>query len=731
MLSAAFAHSRNSAGVRHALEDHLRATAELTAQFADAFGARDAGYYLGLWHDAGKFDPAWQRYLLDSESGRAAHAPDHKAAGTKLAEIHAPFLALPIQGHHGGLRSLADLKAWLPAAGDKPGSIAALAAARQALPDLEPTSPVSPPSLIGNDPLSIEMFVRMLFSALVDADSRDTESHKAADQARLRDGSATIDQLCERFERFHATIPPTGSRAVQKVRSDLYQACRAAAGLPPGLFRLSAPTGSGKTLSGLAFALHHARHQDLRRIVVAVPFITITEQTAAAYRRALADPADVVPPVLEHHSGAKTTETAEDGSYLRSEEWSQLAAENWDAPVIVTTTVQLFESLFANRRGPCTKIHRLARSVIVLDEAQTLPIRLLEPILSALRQLCETYGSTVVICTATQPAFRTIPAFADLPAVDVVSDPGPMFNALRRVECEWRTETTTSWPEVARWMSADSHVLAIVNTKRDAMALLDELDPDPAVLHLSTLLCGAHRREVLVEVSRRLSRGEPCRLVSTQVVEAGVDLDFPLVLRALGPFDSIIQAAGRCNRQGLAERGRLIVFEPEGGGSPPGRYRTAVGLTRSLMHEAALDSRQLDIDDPSAADRYFRLLLQDVTDWGAQVQAARRELDYPRVAELFRMIDDDSCLVVVQYDGGELTIDERSVMLDALRRGVGSARALRRQLQPFTVALRRNEYDRLLGQGYIRSVIEGFGEWLGQYDSVRGIVLRDPEILLV
>lgn len=568
--SDAIAHTKNADGERHNLIKHLYAVAELATEFAQPFGGGELARCLGLWHDVGKFHPAFQTYLIEAEENptRKQRGPDHKAAGAMIAaQKKLPFANLLIQAHHGGLRTKADFDQWYESR--KADAEEAIVLARQTDPGLF-NLPASAPNAmfplhIHKDPRAAEFFLRFVFSALTDADFLDTERHFTPERADVRDVGISIEELWQRIDakqrQFAVQVKPT---LVNQVRQEIYTACLDAAAHPPGLFRLTVPTGGGKTRSGLAFALRHAKQHGLRRVIVAVPFITITEQTANVYRSILESESDHIPVVLEHHSGA--IEAAADGGFSPDTVWNRLAAENWDAPIVVTTTVQLFESLFANSTTRCRKLHRLAGSVIVLDEAQALPMGMLDPILSALHELCTHYGSSVVLSTATQPAFELIDAFRNLPATEIVPQPERFFNALSRVEYDWRVAAQQSWAEVAGWMDDAAQVLTIVNTKKDALALLDALN-DPEALHLSTLLCGAHRRAVITEVKRRLNAGEACRLVSTQVVEAGVDIDFPLVLRAFGPLDSIIQAAGRANREGkLAGKGRVIIFDPLEGG---------------------------------------------------------------------------------------------------------------------------------------------------------------------
>jgi CRISPR-associated endonuclease/helicase Cas3 len=716
-----YAHSRNSRGHRQDLVAHLHGVADLAGRFASEFDTEHVAQLLGLWHDLGKFNPTFQEYLLACEANPSArgHGPDHKAAGAKLTGKHLSLAALLVQGHHGGLKTPTDLQTWLAQRGSDPAVDDALRRARRVLPDLEPRGDIPLPAYVLRDATVAEFFLRMLFSALVDADFLDTERHFNADRAQSRGSDVTITDLWERFEHDQQRYSKPAADVVSQARHAVYNACLDAAMRPPGLFRLAVPTGGGKTRSAMAFALRHALHHGQQRVIVAVPFISITEQTADTYRAIFASLDDAHPVVLEHHTGASGG-APDDDDFHPDALWARLAAENWDAPTIVTTTVQLFESLFASSTSRSRKNHRLARSVIILDEAQALPSHLLAPMLDALRQLCAHYGTTVVLSTATQPAFDAIPVFASVPATEIVPDSARLFEALCRIRYEWRTDRALSWPEVAQIMGAGPSVLAVLNTKRDALSLLDALG-DPDALHLSTLLCGAHRRKVLAEVRERLAAGEPCRLVSTQVIEAGVDLDFPLVLRALGPLDGIIQAAGRCNREGRLEQGHVIVFRPEQGGTPQGVYRTATGITGAL-----LGSGNLDPDDPATSRKYFERLFKTIESDREGIQKLRAGLDYPEVARRFRMIEDDTESVVVPYGS---TDEQARVqrLLDQLRRGSPQTRLLLRHLQPYLVSVRARETDRYRRQGLLTPVMSGLGEWLGAYDPVRGLTGEDPD----
>ena len=715
----AIAHTKNDLGHAHDLVAHLQATSTMAADFAEPFGAGEIARLLGLWHDLGKFHPRFQRYLDIHDSGKQwmGPSPDHKAAGSYLASSHLSMAAVVIQGHHGGLKSRQHFQAWLQEkCGDPQDNVReSLRLAEDAIPDLEAPIQAAPPPFV-TDNKSAEFFLRFLFSCLVDADFLDTEAHFDIRHSDLRGRTLSMEDLWDRFsldqERLMGSASPDSP--VNQVRRAVYQHCLEAAEHPPGMFRLAVPTGGGKTRSVMGFALRHALRHSLDRVIVAVPFISITEQTASVYREMFDSGDNSSLAVLEHHSGAYSDDS-DAGDVVECQQRTRLASENWDARIIVTTTVQLFESIFSNRVSKARKMHNLARSVIVLDEAQGLPGRLLEPMLDALRQLCESYGATVVLSTATQPAFESIPVFESADARDIVPDPSQHFDTLKRVEYEWRIEDPTDWSELAVEIANSPQALCVVNTKRSAMDLLAALD-SPDALHLSTDLCGHHRRDVIEEIARRLKSGEPCQLVSTQVIEAGVDLDFPVVFRALGPLDSIIQAAGRCNREGRMALGRVIVFQPSEESLPPGQYTTATQTTRALVSE--YNGR---INDPAVSQEYFRRLFGSIDTDGERVQTVREKLDFPEVAARFRMIDDDTESVVITGYGCEETRNRVKRDLEQLRNGSGNRRSQMRRLQPYIVNVRTSQLARIRAQGLVSEVSDGVWEWLGTYDRIRGV----------
>lgn len=733
MRARLYAHSANVHGEWQLLVDHLRNVAELAQDMASPFGGGDLAFLAGRWHDVGKADPKWQELLIECEQGKRKRVGiDHKCAGVLLAEKaggFAQWAGLLIHAHHGGLKHPhGDFQLWLDEKRKLSGPKDALEALRERTPDLLKHDPRPPPGFIQNSK-DMEFFLRMVYSALVDADSLDTEAHDLGGTPAKRGSTATLADLWERYEAFLESQAPVVDSPVNRVRCEVYDACRRAASQQRGVFRLTVPTGGGKTRSAMAFALRHGIEHDLRRIIVAVPFTTITEQTAHVYRGIFEHGySDTDPIVLEHHSAATEGfgEAQDDeDTFTPDAVWQRLAADNWDAPIVVTTTVQLFESLFSNRRSKTRKLHNLARSVIVLDEAQALPPGLLSPILDALRQLTENYGASVVLSTATQPAFECISEFRDVPAYEIVPelDYRRHFNELRRVDYEWRTDAPHEWSEIAGWMRGERSALAVVNTKRHATELLAELD-DPSALHLSTRLCGAHRRDVIGEVKKRLESGEPCRVVSTQVVEAGVDLDFATVFRAEGPLDAIIQAAGRCNREGRLQEGRVVVFKPPDEAAPPGVYRSGRDIARVLRNLGDFDP-----NDPELVRQYSEWLFGSAVDADEQnIQSLRESLDFPSVADRFRMIQDDTYDVIVDYPTSNARATE--TLVEHLRARKRPARDILRELQPYFVSLHAGLAERIRRKGLIEEILPRVGRWRGAYDMVRGITEADPELIV-
>jgi len=672
-----YAHTADPEGCWEPLARHLAAVAERAAQFLASAGRADSGRAAGLLHDLGKYGDAFQRRLR----GQARHV-DHWSAGAWAALMQykreGVAAALAIQGHHIGLlqgdhdslrgldpaRLRENHPKGLTLSGPKCGPL---------LERLREDALVPPPALPGGErlddafPAAAMLDVRMLFSALVDADYLATEEHFKGPAARPQGPELRAAEALRVLNKHVESLPgrTKAAEAVLQMRADLLCACRQAAAKPPGLFTLTAPTGSGKTLAMLAFALDHAARHGLRRVIAVIPFLTIIEQTAGDYKN-LFGSALGENYVLEHHSLAGTRPASrEDDDQEDAAHAERLLAENWDAPLIVTTSVQFLESLFANRPSACRKLHRIARSVVLFDEVQTLPPRLAVPTLASLSHLSRRYGTTVVFATATQPAFRHLHE-----RVCSLSAPGwtpkeiappalRLYDRVRRTRVRWpEPGKRTNWQDLAEDIVRLPQALCIVNVRRHARELaelLKEAAGGHGLFHLSTDMCPAHREAVLAEVRRRLPVGAPCRLVSTQCVEAGVDLDFPVVYRALGPLEAVAQAAGRCNRAGrLPFCGQVNVFVPEDEKYPPGCYEQAAQTTKMLLKELGPDG--MDIDNPALFQHYYSEFYS-LTRIGQATQGTERSLedairrhDFENVASLYRLIPRSSVNILVPYD---------------------------------------------------------------------------------
>jgi CRISPR-associated endonuclease/helicase Cas3 len=749
------------------MREHATNVAELAARFAVPFGVEKLARWVGWLHDVGKYSDEFQKYLRDCHKAKLAKtrppkagSAEHKCGGTKLVLENNKLprdariaLAACVLGHHGGLPTagfelLDNIVARVEE--DAKNGVAmletAIRRAREDCAEVNDAQPKDYSDVTDGDVFTREMMTRFIFSCLVDADSLDTERHFNEDRADLR-GSLKFDDVGEQWLQTLKDKQADMVRHlddqnsnVNQVRREVYEACLAAAELQPGLFSLTVPTGGGKTRSSLAFALAHATRHNLKRIIYAIPYTSIIDQTAAVFRDLLGDDA-----VLEHHSAVdprayKSEDEDDDVDQAEDarEQKRRLDAENWNAPLIVTTTVQLFESLFANKTSRCRKVHHIAKSVIILDEVQTLPPSLIAPLISGLNTLIERFGVTVVLCTATQPALSGKSRYLEgLPPATPIVQPdrtAQHFAELKRVTYRVQPETW-SWEQVAAEMkSKPTSCLTVLNTKKDALAVLAALK-DGRAYHLSTLLCGAHRKKSLDEIRRALKAerlgGPPVMLVSTQVIEAGVDVDFARVLRAKAPLDRVIQCGGRCNREG--ERGvsesTVTVFDPVEGGVPPGEYRPATDLAWALVR----DNPNFDFDSPNVVTQYFAALYDSL---GAgvdkmNVQSDRRSLRFPDVAKKVRLIKDDTVPVLVPYDEEEFEDIERTIRW-RVKLGWGMNRELWQRIQPFTVAIYYRELAKL---NSVKPLIpDQLYIWRDVYDPVVGIgngVDRDPSDLIV
>lgn len=708
MTFIAHSENDNGAGLVETLKDHLQFVANRAAIYSQEFDADQQAYAAGLLHDLGKYS---EQFLRRLKSPATEHGRDHWSMGALLAasayqrKKFGAAMATAIAGHHVGLTELlieedficTHWKRFNLEASKFTETNTKLVKERfQA--DGFSLPPVANGFTPSHEFHAADMLnVRMLFSALVDADFIETEAHFDGDcttPRRYRTEGPTLD-IENALKAFNRQIDLIQSDAtpspLDNMRQQLLDECiQAGSSSSTGAFTLAAPTGAGKTLAMLAFALHHAQKHNLRRIVLVMPFLNIIEQTARVYRRIFSAEAGFADnTVLEHHSLADERRRRPDASETKIvddgvEDRRRMLAENWDAPIVLTTSVQCLESLMANRPGACRKLHRLARSVILFDEVQTLPPSLALSTLATLSRLADPAGpfhSSVVFATATQPAFDVLHArvrqFASSgwQPREIVANSGPMYDtAAKRVRVTWRHESPIDLESLAQELRAKKNVLCIVNLKRHAETLAKLLEGYDAkgVSHLSTNMCPAHRLAVLDDVRGRLKseKSRSVRLIATQCIEAGVDVDFPMVYRALAPLEAIAQAAGRCNRHGLRGTENVIVFKPIDDKRlyPPG-YDEAVGATETFLAGIRLANGNLDdveiLNSPERLRTYFRQFYgltgrdqlargQDLPDEAILHDAIRR-YDFEDVAANYQLIKTDTINVLVPYE--QLTFD--------------------------------------------------------------------------
>lgn len=711
------------------MNEHLEATRVLAGAFAVKFGLRETAETLARFHDLGKFSVEFQQYLRqsagDSEEtfSHRAHGPDHSTAGAKFLSENVPGLgnlfAYAIAGHHAGLsngidsgNSALDSRLHHKKIPEWQESARATLPSEYFSADIEKIFyEIKPMVQRSSAPaFTLSFLVRMAFSCLVDADFLATERFMNVEKSALREHSekTMLPRLEKRLETYLTRFDGNESD-IGKVRNEIREDCLAAATLSPGIFRLAVPTGGGKTLSSLAFALKHACRYGLERVIYAIPFTSIIEQNACVFREALGNDA-----VLEHHCNVEFPESSGEENTR-----AKLAAENWDSPLVVTTNVQFFESLFSHKPSRCRKLHNIAKSVVILDEAQTLPPEFLKPCLRALDELVQNYGTTIVLCTATQPAIDSEKLADGLRGNmhgirEIITPSRNLHERLKRVSVE-KIAGTLDDEALANRLARERCVLAIVNTRKHARALFEKLRSVVPVaerrdvFHLSAQMCPLHRTEILSSIRARLADGEPCRVVSTQLVEAGVDVDFPCVYRASAGIDSIAQAAGRCNREGKlgGSGGRVFIFETDM--LPPAGF---LRLAADCGHQV-LSSKECAKDplSESAVTHYFELMYWrhgNTTDRLGVLStlippsAVHNPLEFRfrDLGEKFRFIEESGATVLVPFG------TRGRALCEALRRAFDPAeqRRLARALQCCAVNIPRAIFDKALADGRIRLV---------------------------
>lgn len=710
---------------------HIDGVRNNASLFSKDFGCEAWGALLGDWHDLGKFMEAFQRYMLEDEQ-----RIEHAVVGGRYAtdqfndRLRRLALQLTITCHHTGLQNSEALRKRLVSAAQLVRDAIKNAPEdllQRKLPEwpewLIPPSDSAEEKKKNEWKRSLEFWIRMLHSCLVDADWLDAE--KRDSDAPKRPDFPSIDILRDELDRYiDAKVSDAAKNnwtPVNAQRKSVLNACRETAIANAGFFSLTVPTGGGKTLSGMSFALNHAVENKMKRVIVVIPYTSIIEQNASVYAEVFG-----AKNVIEHHSNIDPE---------KDTERNRLASENWDAPIIVTTNVQFFESLYANKNSRLRKLHNISRSVIVLDEVQSLPPGLLYPILDAIRELREHYGCSVVLSTATQPALKKRKSFiCGLDAMkEIIPEAMTLSRDLARVNIEWETGGAIEYSDITERILKENmqRVLVVTHKRKDARVLAGLLPED--TYHLSASMCPSHRKDILKKVKELLeNESSTVRLVSTQLIEAGVDIDFPVVFRALAGLDSISQTAGRCNREGkVVNGGRLIVFraptEP-----PAGVLRLGKGITESLLNSGESDGvlrgddGSLDLTSPSIYDTYFRLFYSGVQLDGAGVQNARASLDFPEVAKRFRIIDSVAYPVVVPYK-------DAYDKLDAVRAKFKPSRDDFRSLQPFIVQIYSQEFQSLNNVGALGSIHEKAFFYLSApyerlYDERFGLVVSEENL---
>ena len=686
--------------------EHLKGTASLCSAFAAAFDAEAQGQLAGMAHDIGKYSAAFQRRL------HGGPKVDHASAGAfeclKAQQLAAAFA---ISGHHGGLPDGGG-RGDAAGAGTFWGRINRASQGR--LEDYhawqsEFSLPHANTPAFAGTRLEGMFFTRMLFSCLVDADYTDTGAFMD-NSPYLPASSSSMEELWRRLETYvSGWFPPKGALNMQRC-AILEQCMSAGAQYGPGLFTLTVPTGGGKTVASLSFALAQAKARRMKRIVYVIPYTSIIEQTAQVFREILGDEN-----VLEFHSGVQFDQQEDDASSPETAPLTR-SVETWDVPVIVTTAVQFFESLYACQPSKCRKLHNLAQSVLIFDEAQMLPLPYLRPCVWAIAQLVRHYGASAVLCTATQPALDPIfQEFApEIPIREICPMAEAHWESFRRVS--FQQAGTLSWMDLAARLQQQEQVLCVVNTRRAAREVFHQLS-GPGNFHLSTLMYPAHRKRILDEIRRRLRDGLPCRVVSTSLIEAGVDVDFPAVYRELSGLDSILQAAGRCNREGKRPPEDSIVTIFQGEDPPPRLFETSIGAGKIVLDHCQ------DVSSRAAIHTYFSTLL-DLK--GAEAQDAHHILPlmeseffpFRTVAERFHLIESPTTTVY-------LPLEEGAGLVELLRSGQYS-RTLYRRLGQYGVSVYPQHLAALEQAGALEHLEDGSVVLrdIGLYTQTTGLTLE-------
>ena len=731
------------------IEEHClnvaRLAQELIYEDEDSCGLKDLAYNAGLLHDFGKYRPDFQRYILAAsganQSGKVPPKAPHAIVGAIEARrlfddpMIADTLAYCISGHHRGLYDHNEMERRL-----RHGEYKRWCDSCEKLTSVEDLGTTDCDDV--GEPYDLQMAIRMLFSALVDADRLDTERFMtpdlSAERLRIRGNYASLSTLRERLRAKTESFSSAPDTPVNRARAYFLESCRDhGAESDPGIYTLSLPTGAGKTISSMAWALEMAIRNHHDRIIYVIPYTSIITQTAMVFREIFGEEN-----ILEHHSEVVVEQQTEDDKSDEQMSRLKFLTENWDAPIILTTNVQFFESLFASKPAKCRKVHSIANSVIVMDEVQALPEGFLSPILSAIDTLSEAFHCSILCCSATQPVYDE-----DLNSPDDGSDyytpldtrgdlvprEAKYFVPFDRVDYHLEPQTVTS-QELAERLAAEHSVLCVVNSRKDAGQVYRALRDLPKVkadevIHLSRSMCSAHLRKAIETIKERMRDGEPTKVISTQLIEAGVDLDFPCVWRAHSGLGSIIQAGGRCNREGKMERrGQVFVFSLADGSRPFGNIARGCNATKMLLHK--LSNKITDPTDPEVIAKYYRLYFKDIPDFDTEgiekdLTEDPEDINFESAAERFKLIDDEGTFpVIVPY------MEEGKALVRKIRNHEILTREDYHRMQEYSVSLRQGDYSTLLSHGNIEQIPwgEDFISVLVDdkcYDSVAGVVISN------
>ncbi len=674
------------------LEAHNTHVAELAALFASEFGCGDIAHVMGLLHDKGKEQTEWQKYIrgvtgYTPKYAKIKSGPNHAYIGARIAQILypqlAPLIAQPIAGHH---RGLYDYCEYIEESDkDIPKEVL-----------IPESQPCAMPRLQNLKSYDLHHLVRMLFSCLVDADSLDTEGFMNPEQSSLRGVHTTMEELLSKLEEHISHLKERSEETeVNRIRNYVQEQCVKESRRDAGFYSLTVPTGGGKTLASVLWALHHAVRNRLHRVIIAIPYTSIIVQTAATLKAIFGEEN-----VLEHHSNVNP----DDIKNREQRERMQLATENWDYPVIVTTNVQLFESLFSNKRSDCRKLHNIVKSVLILDEVQTLPLDFYKPIVHTLDTLCRLFDTSILFTTASQPVLTgriegTNPSigFDALHAVhEIIPEEARLHDKLRRVELKI-DDTPKSYDEIAAELAKHQRVLCIVNTRRDAKELYERLPKEGICLHLSRMMCPAHVAATIQHIKSALKgeNGCPVRVIATQLVEAGVDIDFPVVYRQEAGLDSILQAAGRCNREGKNGICTTYVFSLGKEHSLPPGFISQTNNARLNM------VGRYDWFAPETMVAYFKQLHCRIDNFDKQQMQEllyKSACEFEEAANRFHLIDDQTIPVLINW--------RDSINLYQRLLSEGPTYQLMKQMAQYSISIRKSDFDKLEKMGAIEEPFE-------------------------